>query len=730
MPRQSIRDAGCTAAPIEPGETNEGADKQKNKKRRLGTSTTTSVQNARPNSKRQIRGRRGALKQLLELPLDLLFEARDTANGRWSEGFTCSQIFGHLNPADILVLSRTSKDLRNVLMRKSAAFVWKLARANVGLPDCPPDLNEPQFAKLLFDSLCDVRRLFANVWMRYLTLINCSSTARKQTRRLSFGRAAPEPVNSASRILAGSSVSVIHRKILFDTCLMNKDSAIPTHIGLSHRFDYGYCYRSASQLDKHYKTLDAEEKMQWVEEKLDEKRSISEHTNLCEAWFQAQAKQRVAELENMRQRRLKAIKAKLIDIDERIRVYQKCMHFFLLSYEGWGDELRKMSNKHLMAHKMVKQPKNLTDRSKSLHDAPPLGKIESSFSLEKYRTRDDSIYAASQLERLALDYRLLQQIRRDVFRNVYYGFLASQPVDAILPSSADVAILPEFLAIVNSPAEVSVAAGSFASAVQKLPQLLGGWRRFVDAKLVALINENGVWPLATESSLSLPTTFFGCKLCGNSVGYPHVIVHRCTTVVEFSPLHEDNKFSDLFCQPWNATNILFLENWIYAAGDTFLRQRGLDPSTATNDVLNDSTFFIECFDCPDEQTPERAVMTWHTAAHHIHAGKDPHMRQVKLDERDQEAVSAIISKRDREFRASPDYRCFICLTCRRKLDWTSLRVHIGQKHRSGDFTALVESVDYVFDMDYYFMLRKDVFRLTNRPSGAADPAQLQPYEEE
>ena len=43
-------------------------------------------------------------------------------------------------------------------MDKSSAFVWKTARRQVnGLPDCPVDLTEPEYANLVFYARCHVR---------------------------------------------------------------------------------------------------------------------------------------------------------------------------------------------------------------------------------------------------------------------------------------------------------------------------------------------------------------------------------------------------------------------------------------------------------------------------------------------------------------------------------------------------------------------------------------------
>ena len=67
------------------------------------------------------------------------------------------QIFSHIAPLDLLHLSRTTKAVRDILMRRSAAFVWKASLSRVEeLPECPDDLNEVQYARLLFETNCFV----------------------------------------------------------------------------------------------------------------------------------------------------------------------------------------------------------------------------------------------------------------------------------------------------------------------------------------------------------------------------------------------------------------------------------------------------------------------------------------------------------------------------------------------------------------------------------------------
>ncbi|KAF8549750.1 hypothetical protein OG21DRAFT_1488305 [Imleria badia] len=61
----------------------------------------------------------------------------------------------YIHPIDLLNLARTCKSLRQLLMDRSSAFVWKAARRQVnGLPDCPADLTEHEYANLVFYARC------------------------------------------------------------------------------------------------------------------------------------------------------------------------------------------------------------------------------------------------------------------------------------------------------------------------------------------------------------------------------------------------------------------------------------------------------------------------------------------------------------------------------------------------------------------------------------------------
>ncbi|KAG8704657.1 hypothetical protein FRC09_003405 [Ceratobasidium sp. 395] len=72
-----------------------------------------------------------------------------------------AQVLSYVTPCSLVALIRTNKALRRILLDPSSKPIWQSAAARVpGLFDCPYWMPEPQFAALLFTTLCTVSGRF------------------------------------------------------------------------------------------------------------------------------------------------------------------------------------------------------------------------------------------------------------------------------------------------------------------------------------------------------------------------------------------------------------------------------------------------------------------------------------------------------------------------------------------------------------------------------------------
>ncbi|KAG8975303.1 hypothetical protein FRC05_005861 [Tulasnella sp. 425] len=66
-----------------------------------------------------------------------------------------AEVCRYLKPVDLLQLARSSRRLREILTSKDAKNIWRTSRLLIeGLPDCPSDMSEPQYATLMFEIGC------------------------------------------------------------------------------------------------------------------------------------------------------------------------------------------------------------------------------------------------------------------------------------------------------------------------------------------------------------------------------------------------------------------------------------------------------------------------------------------------------------------------------------------------------------------------------------------------
>ncbi|GBE83905.1 hypothetical protein SCP_0509640 [Sparassis crispa] len=259
------------------------------------------------SARRALRGRRGGLKDMPNMPLDIVLE-----------------IISHLNPRDLLNLARTSKAFRALLMTRTSAHLWKAARKNVdGLPDCPPYLSEPEYANLAFSPHChsclksNIQNVIWEFNVRY-----CNDCKKENTVESPYGL----PTGLMSKIT--SSVNVLN------------------HIS-GRRYLYLFHVPQIDAFVKSWRAVASDEgEKKLIKEQAERVNQIKEYSRLCNEWTKLRVKSRASELDDVRRARLESIVSRLRDL-------------------GWGEELDFLEPKQyspLSNHAHARQAKPLTDR--------------------------------------------------------------------------------------------------------------------------------------------------------------------------------------------------------------------------------------------------------------------------------------------------------------------------------------------------------------------------------
>ncbi|RDB24018.1 hypothetical protein Hypma_008642 [Hypsizygus marmoreus] len=559
-------------------------------------------------------GKRGKLEYITEMPLDILFE-----------------IFSHLSPSDLLSLARTSKPLRGALMHRSSTYVWKKARSHIsGFPDCPNDLSEPQYANLAFDTSCHY----------------CERTQIPNQGIVWCNRTRGCKKCTADNFLYGSDMYGVPRDIL------------PYILLYTRRVGYGakaYCRRTALKYHDEMKDLQGQALEEWCVLKKAEHISRMEHAELCEIWNQNRAEERSSELENIRLRRYTAIKEKL-------------------SAEGWGDEIAKQESdssfNHLADHKLVRQPRDLTERiwnnvKKTLID----------------------FMADCKVKRLEQEHRKMIRERGAVLREVLAEYASTQPLHAVIPSFADIAILDKFRPIIeDTPIDEEVTAAHFEKAMVELPYHVRAWRRSTDNELVEMMKLcPDIGDRANESMLLLATTFFRCQGCHKQIGYPRILVHKCATCVNFyDKLDESPFFRDLGQRSWNQGRVVSFDQASYRKARWILEDNGFDPDSETTARLNLFDPAFECRACSNSDDG-RLIMRWPTVVGHmVHHEREGDLACCGLASlrEDEKLLTELLeyAKRSPLSGSYAHFNSWKCIYCRRNVAWQGSFGHLKTIH--------------------------------------------------
>ncbi|KAF8716073.1 hypothetical protein AX14_012443 [Amanita brunnescens Koide BX004] len=551
------------------------------------------------------------------MPLDILYE-----------------IFCYMTPADLLKLSRMSKAFRRILMSSSSVSIWRTARENTGLPECPPDMIEPQWANLAYSPHCHY--CFANgirtVEWRFKKRI-CSKCA-KQHLSVTFNM--PEVGGVRGVLLLPHQLK--RGKLVYITA------------------DYEKLRSDISQL--------SEDTNGYIQQKKQEVTQLMAHARKCEEWVKHQNDDRSMELDRLREERKNAIVEKLKAL-------------------GWEKDLESIRLPDSLGDlKQVRMPQRLTERIWSNIQGPIL---EFMAKMRKKRIDGENQEIIMQRKRAAMT--VLQEYKNDRL-----------PYSEIMPEAVDFCDMQPVKSIIDQPLDVSVDAASFLHLIPEFQSLFATWRNGIHLQLCNLLKQPeepdlyyDIFGLVSLEQtrcvpktdkealemLSLASTVFACMECGAVLStlfgvyfkgplfYPEVLGHTCLTRAFSSPFmftdYPVDPSTELRRQPvmqrtkWSP-RFLTLNDDMRIIAEALIEESGLDPNMATATDMDERNLFYACWLCvsPHNDDFTAPVYKWrdairHQVRCHYHSEVDWYIadedefddRYVEVDEEDEQSKRSI-----------------------------------------------------------------------------------------
>ncbi|KAI0786969.1 hypothetical protein C8Q75DRAFT_892816 [Abortiporus biennis] len=650
------------------------------------TPTVAASNQARPAKKRKVQNsnpditenkpvtrvrRKGVLKEMLEMPLDILFE-----------------IFGELRPQDLLALSRTTKDFRNLLISKSSIHFWKAAFENAPeLPAAFPGMNELAFANLLFSNHChncfkaNVRNVF---WVFRARFCN----GCKNKRLLKFDLSTK--MKHLGLLKKGSQFVYEFLPVI----LLNPN----TQRYYQQEHQYLVDKEWVEELKKSWKGLLTSSNGETDQHILDERRDFIQRNReaayACSEWYSKKLDQHEAKLDQLRADRLSAILDRLRDLGYGVEI----------------DNYSEETEKALREEKIVREPKLLTDRM-WLNLQPTAVKI-----MDGVRNwRIDEEYKSTLRSRMSMVINSLTK-----FRGRVYG-------DINFPSPMDFLSIPCIRSIIEVPAEVTFTLEGFMDKINPmLPEILEEWRKSVDAHLVHLIKPKSDIPKEVDPLSIAIGQFFFCESCRQPLIYPNIRAHSCllddVDQEDTEDVYEaalwlafDNPFSREYIEPnlFIKPRHLILENIISMANivEKVLTVLGYDAGQITLKELEGVATLMVCTSCENYKPWFRQVMDWRTMILHAisqHQNLDSFSARLATDAE----VKKISTLKERNYNGSRDNHVdyYMCAHCDDFDDFVAkykITAHLSNNHNISRPSDEIEEHDVIESSDTFASFRTE-----------------------
>ncbi|KAF5331121.1 hypothetical protein D9619_005375 [Psilocybe cf. subviscida] len=652
------------------------------KKQKLSASSNPESSTKATTNKR-VRGRRGGLKMIHEMPLDIVLE-----------------IFGHLDPIDLLHVSRTSKGLRALTQGTGSQLIWKKAYENLGDSAPPidlPGLNLMFLTSALYGKYCQV------------------CTTRKGQLTL-----------HASRIRLCWDCSVPNLVSFHDVEKDIQALCINTYLG-----------RASVKL--RYSTYFFKAELEFHRRKIANTKSRPGQETHQAIWSAT-----------MRQRRDYMTKLTKWSLSERYKTNQKYRDILARRQQditsriiaaGYEAEATYIRIARLPG---VKIGADLTDKGWDRIK----GRILSTFEYIRQQKLERDIKDC-----FSTRIYHFQQIVNAAFGDVpkpripvpFYEILHSEPFHGILTSYTGLGmrhLTDEMRQQLRIPA-----------LAERITEITNTWRKAADRHLLDLVNPGS--PVKTENDdqpadtapLELGTTLFTCHWCPAALSYPRVLVHSCfrdnrksgnlSNKTSSTAAHDvdgdeedaeedDDDASNNEEEPeenygivkttplsvWNSLHIANGRRWnesgdeitfdseASGAAKSILLAIGEDPVTMTTARIQAMDIRVECIRClaanNSRRRRPRLFMTWNMAI--IHDMQD-HFEQPRSAQDwrlvvDKDELAQIKGHEDGKRRSRMnEYQCSFCHTT---LGENKIKEHYTNCHSAHPFDE-TRQLEYVFE---------------------------------
>ncbi|KAG2042400.1 hypothetical protein BDR03DRAFT_1088221 [Suillus americanus] len=595
--------------------------------------------------------RRGRLDLMPTMNLDILFHVRLKPTNSLREAHELIQILSFLLPMDLLNLSRTSKDFRNLLLQRSSASAWKTARLQVDdLPDCPQDMSEPQYANLVFYPHCHVRRALSKVPPPFLTNVYCRiATELSDLFYGHFGHDTAPDASMKTLLINGAHEAASHGRQISTHMTYRMPMYTERQLFLKKAFD--------ELLAEHSKTP-ADEMAAFLPKKRNHAAEVMKHAEQCQQWSQSVASSRKHELDAIRRGRQDDIVTRLTEA-------------------GYEPELDYVSRFWLQDHlgTSFKEPKPLNTKS---WDRMRPGLIT---ALDNVRIRriEAKVYGP----------------RRQILMDEYKKYLQrSPPRDAafdMMPHAVDVAEFDPFRVLIMSPESATITATSFISAFQQFPDFISSWRAKIDHEFLDLIrcpeSKGDSGKQEDADCLRLATAVFVVEsgsdrrllMYPEVLSWPGFFAPASATLDDEVYLLQVKQFG---CRMWSAVRHLPRIS-IFEGTAAVVQAASLDPKTTRREDMDGLDARFACGKC---STPGRkVVMTWDMAVMHsyrLHRDLQPEEIQWTMIEDDElENVKDYEKEAKYPVKADAIVYCALCQHhVRDAMSLTFIQNHLAEIH--------------------------------------------------